>query len=101
AKRYPTLDFKGSIGSNVTGGSLFGGGSTVEDQRFVVNLKLPLYQGGLVSAKISTELSHLNAARARLSGARRQVQRQVSSAFRGIDAGSKRITALGHSVDSF
>lgn len=101
AGHYPTLNLKASTGTNQTGDSLFGGGSTVDDTRYMLDLKLPLYQGGYVSAMSSAAAHRLTASEMQLSLARRKVQRQVLSSYQGIVVGAERIKALDRSVESF
>jgi outer membrane protein len=101
AGHYPTVSFKASTGTNETGDSLFGGGSTVDDTRYMVSLRIPLYQGGYASAMTRAAASRLTAAEMQLSLARRKVQRQVLAAYRGITVGMDRVSALRRSVQSF
>ncbi len=101
AGHYPSLALRASTGRNATGGSLFGGGSTVGDNRIMLTLSLPFYQGGYTSHMGQAAASRLQASLSELSLARRQVQRQVLSTFQGIVIGVERIKALERSVQSF
>lgn len=98
---YPRVNVKASTGRNETGGSLFGGGSTVDDTRVMLSLELPLFQGGYTYAMSKAAVNRLSAAQSQLSLARRQVQRQVFSSYKGIITGMERITALQSSILAF
>ncbi len=98
---YPSVNLRASTGRNETGGSLFGGGSTVADTRFTVNLSVPIFQGGYTYGMSHAAASRLSAASSDLSLTRRKVQRQVFSSFQNIVIGMDRIKALNSSVESF
>lgn len=98
---YPNLNLKASSGRNETGGSLFGGGSTINDTRVTLNLNIPVFQGGYTYGMSHAAASRLGTAQTQLSLTRRKVQRQVLTAFQAITAGIGRIKALDSSVDSF
>jgi outer membrane protein len=98
---YPNLNLKASSGRNETGGSLFGGGSTINDTRVTLNLNIPVFQGGYTYGMSHAAASRLGTAQTQLSLTRRKVQRQVLTAFQSIAAGVDRIKALGSSVQSF
>ena len=97
---YPSMALRASTGRNETGGSLFGGGSTVGDTRVTLNLSVPIFQSGYTYGMSHAAASRLGAASSELSLARRKVQRQVFS-FQNIVIGMDRIKALDSSVQSF
>jgi len=101
AGHYPTLSLRASTGQNQTGDSLFGGGSTINDTRYMVDLKIPIYQGGYATAMSNAAADRLTAAEMQLSLARRKVQRQVLSSFQSISVGVGRVEALRRSVQAF
>ena len=98
---YPSMALRASTGRNETGGSLFGGGSTVGDTRVTLNLSVPIFQSGYTYGMSHAAASRLGAASSELSLARRKVQRQVFSSFQNIVIGMDRIKALNSSVQSF
>lgn len=98
---YPSLALRASTGRNETGGSLFGGGSTVADTRVTVNLSVPIFQSGYTYGMSNAAASRLSAASSDLSLTRRKVQRQVFTSFQNIVIGVDRIKALNSSVQSF
>ena len=95
------MALRASTGRNETGGSLFGGGSTVGDTRVTLNLSVPIFQSGYTYGMSHAAASRLGAASSELSLARRKVQRQVFSSFQNIVIGMDRIKALNSSVQSF
>ncbi|SAI01392.1 outer membrane protein [Bordetella trematum] len=101
AGHYPSVALRASTGRNETGGSLFGGGSTVGDTRVTLSLNVPIFQGGYTYGMSQAAASRLGAASADLSLARRKVQRQVFSSFQNMVIGIDRIKALDASVQSF
>ena len=98
---YLSMALRASTGRNETGGSLFGGGSTVGDTRVTLNLSVPIFQSGYTYGMSHAAASRLGAASSELSLARRKVQRQVFSSFQNIVIGMDRIKALNSSVQSF
>lgn len=98
---YPSLNLRASHGRNDTGGSLFGGGSVVDDTRITLNVHVPVFQGGYTYGMSQAAASRMSATQMQLSQARRAVHRQVQSAFYNIATGIDRIRALRSSVDAF
>lgn len=98
---YPNVALRASTGRNETGGSLFGGGSTIGDTRVTLTLSMPIFQSGYTYGMSNAAASRLNAAYSDLSLARRKVQRQVFTSFQNIVIGVDRIKALDSSVQSF
>lgn len=98
---YPNLNLRASHGRNDTGGSLFGGGSVVDDTRITLNLHVPFFQGGYTYGMSQAAASRVSATQMQLSQARRAVHRQVHSAFYNIATGIDRIRALRSSVQAF
>lgn len=98
---YPNLNLRATHGRNDTGGSLFGGGSVVDDTRITLNFHVPLFQGGYTYGMSQAAVSRVSATQMQLSQARRAVHRQVHSAFYNIVTGIDRIQALRSSVKAF
>lgn len=98
---YPSMNLRASHGRNDTGGSLFGGGSVVDDTRITLNLHVPFFQGGYTYGMSQAAASRVSATQMQLSQVRRAVHRQVQSAFYNIATGIDRIRALRSSVQAF
>jgi len=97
---YPTIDLVGRYNNKDTEGSLFGGGSDVDSTDILLQLNVPLYQGGYVNSRVREAKYHLSAASQELVKQRRAIERQTRSAFLGVNSALKRVDALKQSVGS-
>jgi len=97
---YPTLDLVGSYSDEETDGSLFGGGSEVEDMDIALKLNLPLYQGGEISSRVRQAQHELSYSEQELTRQQRTVTRQVRSAYLGVQTSLSRVEALRQSIVS-
>ena len=100
AAHYPTLDLVGSYNSEDTDGTLYGGGSQIDNTKVMLKLNVPLYQGGMVSSKAAEAEHQRSAARQELIRQTRAVERQTRSAFLGVKTALNRVEALHQSVAS-
>jgi outer membrane protein len=99
ANRHPAVDLVASHAYNDIGGGSFGGRETESDS-ISVELTVPLYQGGGISAGIRGANAQLNQARDGLEQQRRAVQRETSDAYLGVLTGISRVQALQQAVTS-
>jgi len=99
AGRHPTLDLVASRNYNFTGGGSFGSRET-EDSQVSLQLNLPLYQGGGVSAGIRRANAQLAQAKDALEQQRRATQREASDAYLSVLAGISQVKALRQAVTS-
>ena len=95
---YPTLDLVGSRSKLVSGERLFGGNTT--STSIGVQLKVPLFQGGLVSARTRAAAYRYNEAQDQLEEARRAMLRQTRDAYLGVMSGISRVQALKQALAS-
>ena len=95
---YPTLDLVGRYHIEETKGSLFGGGSEVESTDLLLQLSVPLYQGGMVSSRVSEADYRLNIAQQELLAQTNSIKRQTRSAYLGVNNALKRVEALQQSL---
>lgn len=100
AGHYPTLDLIGRLNNEETDGSLFGGGSEVETTEFLLQLNVPLYQGGAVSSKVREARHQVSMAKQGVIKEHRGAARQVRAAYLGVNSALSRIDALQQSVVS-
>lgn len=98
---YPTADLSISRNQRETGGSLFGGGSNVNQNDVMFRINIPIYEGGATSAQTGQAGKHYETALHDLERDRRQVERQARSAYKGVVSGAARVRALDKSVDAF
>lgn len=97
---YPTADLVISRNQRVTGGSLFGGGSSVNTNDVLFRVNIPLYEGGMTSAQVGKAVARHQGAQQDMERDRRQVDRQARSAYAGVVSGVTRAKALEQSVEA-
>ena len=98
---YPTLDVVGRFHDVDTDGTLFGGGSEVQTTDIMLQLNVPLYQGGYVNSRVREAKYQLGSARQELTKQRRFVRRQARSAYLGVNSDLTRIDSFHQSVLSY
>jgi outer membrane protein len=100
AGHFPSLDVVGRYYRQDTGGSLFGGGSIVDTQDVMLELNVPIFEGGLIRSKTREAKERSSAAAENLERQRRAVIRQVHSAYDGIKTAKSRAEALEKSIEA-
>jgi outer membrane protein len=100
AGHYPVLDLVATQNKKDTGGSLFGGGSTVATTDFTFRLSIPLYSGGLTSALSDEAVKRYYSALEDQERDARQVERQTRAAYQGVTGGIVRTRALEQGITS-
>jgi len=98
--RWPVLELTGRLNREDQGGSLFGGGSDLETMEAVVQMNIPLYQGGYVSSKVREARKLYLAAKQDLEREIRRARRITKAAFLGIRSAIENVGALEQSVIS-
>ncbi len=99
ASRHPTVDLVASRNYNNIGGGSFGS-RTTEDSRIGLQLNLPIYRGGGISASVRNANAQLSQAKDSLEQQRRAVQREASDAYLSLLAGISQVKALQQAVIS-
>ena len=92
-----TLDLVAQAGQErLSGSGDFGGGARNKNTsaQVGVQLTLPLFTGGMRSAKQEEALRLLDSAQAQLDATREQVAQQIYAAWLGLSVGSERVQAL-------
>jgi outer membrane protein len=97
---YPTLEFSGRFFTDDVGGSLYGGSSNVETGEALVQLNIPIFEGGAVSSKIRAAINGYASSEEELKKKRREVKRETMSAFLGVKSAIKNTVALSQAVVS-
>jgi outer membrane protein len=100
AGHYPSLDVVGRYYRQDTGGSLFGGGSVVDTQDVMLELNVPIFEGGLIRSKTREATERSSVAVENVERQRRTVIRQVNSAYDGIKTAKSRAEALEKSIEA-
>ncbi len=98
AGHLPTLDLVGSYTDADDSGSVTGPGVETKTTEIGLQLTVPIYQGGRVSAQAREAAHRYDAAQQDLEQQRRAVERATRSAYLGVTGGVSRIRAFGQSV---
>ena len=98
AGHFPTVDLELRETIRDTGGTVFGGGSEVENRELMVTFKVPIYLGGSVSSKKREAMLKYQAEREELLRISRKAKRETEKGFRGILNAIKRVTARSKEV---
>jgi outer membrane protein len=98
AEHYPSFDVVANYGNQDQGGSITGGASDVDTADFSLQVRVPLYTGGVVNSR--TREAQMNYRRA-LEEQRFQygdVDRQTRAAYNGVVSSISRVEALQASM---
>jgi outer membrane protein len=95
---YPNLSLQLYQNRHRTEGSLFGGGSDIEEAGGMVKLNVPIYEGGETSSKIREADSLYGKARANEDKTGRDVDRETEAAMDGIRTATSQVSALAASL---
>ncbi len=95
---YPNASLELFQNRHRTQGSLFGGGSDVQETGAMVKLNVPIYEGGETSSKIREADSLYGKARAEEDKTGRDVVRETEAAVDGIRTAASQVSALGASL---
>lgn len=91
AARLPTVDLVGAYSLNRSDS---GTASDMNTASIGVQLAVPLYTGGRISAATREAQANFQATQDRLDASRKAVDRQVRDAYRGVQASISRVHAL-------
>ncbi|HEX7073943.1 MAG TPA: TolC family outer membrane protein [Hyphomicrobiaceae bacterium] len=100
AGHFPTLEMVGTHSRHDADASIPGPGIRADDTLIGVQLTIPLYQGGAVSARTEEAAHRYGAAREELEARRRAVERSTRAAFQGVMASLARIDALELAINA-
>lgn len=107
-KRWPDLDLVASYSYSEQNGGFFdaagsggtGGATETTDARIGVRLTMTLYNGGLISSRVSQARAEYNRARAEQNDRRAQVIQNTRSAFLNLQTALAQRTALQQAVQA-
>ena len=96
----PTLDLVAQAGRDrLSGSGDFSAASNTSRQQMIgLQLNVPLYTGGMRSAKLDEALRLEDKARAEVEQASQQTRQQTRAAWLGLQTGQARLTALAEAV---
>lgn len=98
---YPTVDLEMSFSSETKEGTVFGGGSEIDETIFAINVNVPVYAGGSVSSRVREAVQLHNRAKDELELEYRAVQRQTFSTYDGVLTDISKVQALKKSVEAY
>ncbi|WP_161957627.1 TolC family outer membrane protein [Mariprofundus sp. EBB-1] len=100
AQHYPTVDLIARYNRQDTKGSLFGGGSKVDTSEVLLQVDLPLYEGGRTASLTRESLYRVEQARQELEAAHRSVERDIRAGYIQLLSSSEKIDALRKSLEA-
>ncbi len=111
AARFPTLDLSGGASTSASNNrtTVIQNGVSVaapprignnESRNWSLNLRMPIFTGGLNSSRIQQAVYRHRAAQEGLERVARQTERQTRDAFLGVTAEISRVRALQQAVES-
>jgi outer membrane protein len=98
AGHYPTLDVVGTVTTTDDDASISGPGVQTDSSEIGLQLNVPIYQGGRVSAAAREAGYRYGASQQDLETLRRSTERTTRGAFLGVVSGASRVRALRQSV---
>lgn len=100
AGHYPILDAVGSYTDNRAGGSVNGFGSDLQTSQIGLQLEIPIYQGGLVSARVREAVALKQQALDNLEAVRRQAELETRTAYLNLTGNVAQVEALEQALVS-
>jgi outer membrane protein len=97
---YPSVSVVLSQNRRDAGSTLFGGGSKVETQDVTLQLRVPIFEGGLTGALTGEAVQRHQKALEDRELERRGVERQARAAYQSVVSGVNLVRALRQSVES-
>jgi outer membrane protein len=101
AAHFPTLNLVGKYDRDNEGGSLFGGKSDLGTREVMLQLNVPIFQGGAVSSKVREAKKLEDASKQDLEKQVRLAKREARAAFMGVKSAIGNTEALMQSMVSF
>jgi len=98
---YPTLNLVGKYNRDNEGGSLYGGDSDLGTKEVLLQLNVPIFQGGAVSSRVREAKKLEEAAKQNLVKEVRLAKREARAAFLGVKSAISNSDALMQSMISF
>jgi outer membrane protein len=95
---YPTLDLIASMENTETDGSVYGGGSNIDQTNIMLRLTVPFYSGGKTSAKLRQGIEKRRSVFQDRNDQQRIVERSAHDAYYRIGEAIEQIGALRQSV---
>lgn len=98
AGHYPTLNLIGNHTRTDADGSIPGPGVRSDETVLGLQLNVPLFQGGLVNARVNEASHRYEAAKQDTEARKRAVERGARAAYQGVTGARAKIEALQHTI---
>ena len=98
AGHYPTVDVVLNRNNTDVGGSVFGGGSNIDNTDLTLQLNIPIYSGGKTSARFRQAVEKRASAYHDRNEKKRLVERSAHDAYNRVSAAISKVDALSQSV---
>ncbi len=96
----PTLDLLYTTNNVRTKGSVFGGGSDIDNEEITLQLNMPLFSGGKTTSKIRQAEEKRESAFHDRNDKRRSIERSAHEAYNRISTAIVQVEALAQSVNA-
>ena len=96
----PRVDFRAMIAQSDTGGSVYGGGSNINDRILQFRLTVPIYNPDGAGTPIFAARSRLAASRYRLEDQRLEIEERVRIAFEEVSSNARRERTLVQGLEA-
>lgn len=100
AGHYPVLDAVGSYNDTRASGSVNGFGSDLQNGQIGLQLEIPIYQGGLVNARVREAVALRQQALETLEAARRQAELETRTAYLNLTGNVAQVEAFEQALVS-
>jgi outer membrane protein len=100
AAGLPTVNMVSQVNRNDMGGSLYGGGATVNTGDVALNLDVPVFEGFAIKSKSRQARDQYQESLQAVEQQKRDVVLQVTTAFSGVKTAISRAEALKQSIDA-
>jgi outer membrane protein len=100
AGHYPVLDAVGRYNDERASGSANGFGSDLESSQIGLQLQIPIYQGGLVNARVREAVALRQQAQENLEAARRKAELETRTAYLNLTGNVAQVHALEQALNS-
>lgn len=100
AGHYPILDAVGSYDDTRAGGGVNGFGNDLESSQIGLQLQIPIFQGGLVSARVREAVALKQQAQDNLEAARRQAELDTRTAYLNLTGSVAQVKAYEQALVS-
>lgn len=100
AGHYPSLDLLGQYTDQDLGGSIYDGASKTNTTEIMLQLSIPIYQGGGVNSRVRQATENFFAEKERQDEVFRNIERELKVSFDGVNSAIRRVGYLEKGVSA-